>query len=93
MVNREFERRAGDGHDTLLENLQRVIDRRRSRKCEEEKLKVTPKMKKEMGSPQKLRLHVWDVDHNKGCVTCNSDQAYLIALVLRSLATSKYRNN
>ena len=80
--------------DNLLETIQRVIDRRRSKTCEDKMLKENPRIcpRRPFASSQKLRNHVWDIEKDKGCLICNSDVMFVIALLLRSLATSKHRN-
>ena len=94
LVNCEFARRAGDVDDNLLETLQRVIDRRRSKTCEDKMLKENPRIcpRRPFASSQKLRNHVWDIEKNKGCLNCNGEETFLMALLLRSLATVKHNN-
>ena len=89
LVNCEFARRAGDVDDNLLETLQRVIEKRRSKTCEEAKLMVTPNLRLAFASPQKLRNHVWDIEKEKGCLICNSDVQFVIAMLLRSTIKHK----
>ena len=53
LLNREFRRRAGAMNNNLGENLQRVIDKRISKECEEKAKKQA------FSTPQRLRKHVF----------------------------------
>ena len=89
LLNLEFKRRIAEPeHDRLLETLQRVINKRRSQACEDAQLLHNPNLHLAYASPQKLKKHVWDEDGD-GCTTCNDDYSYVVAMLLRSLATVK----
>ena len=87
LLNLEFKRRVEEPqYDTLLVNLKRVINKKRSESCELAQLEHNPDLRREYSSPQKLKQHVWDDD---GCTICNDDYTYVVAMLLRSLATVK----
>ena len=89
LLNLEFKRRVEEPQDdTLLVNLKRVINKKRSESCELAQLEHNPDLRREYSSPQKLKQHVWDDD---GCTICNDDYTYVVAMLLRSLATVKHK--
>ena len=92
LLNLEFRRRAQEPeYDRLLETLQRVIEKRRSQACEEAQLLLNPNLWLKYASPQKLKQHLWDVNNMGGSTIRLYDYTFVVAMLLRSLATVKHK--